>query len=169
MTPVEAPHVAFISVGSNMGDARANCRRAVELLCAEGAVRLTGRSRDYRTEPVDFTAQDWFVNCVVRVETDLSPPALLDRLQAIQRAAGRTADPVRFGPRVIDLDILLYDDMVCEGERLVLPHPRMAARRFVLRPMCDIDPGVRHPVLGATVDRLLAALGSEGQEVTELP
>jgi 2-amino-4-hydroxy-6-hydroxymethyldihydropteridine diphosphokinase len=161
-------HTVFISVGSNLGDKLGNCRRGIERLCADGAVRLTGRSRDYRTEPVDFTDQDWFVNCVVRVETALPPLELLDRLQAVQHAAGRTVDAVRFGPRVLDLDILLCDDMVCDEGRIVLPHPRMAQRRFVLKPMCDIDPDVRHPVLRKTVARLLSELG-EGQEVLMLP
>ena len=162
-------HTVFISVGSNMGDKLANCRGGIERLCADGAVRLTGRSQDYRTAPVDFTAQDWFVNCAIRVSTDLTPPALLDRLQAVQREAGRAEATIRFGPRVLDLDILLYDELVCDDGRIVLPHPRMARRRFVLKPMCDIDPTVCHPVLRRTVAQLLHELGDEGQEVTALP
>jgi 2-amino-4-hydroxy-6-hydroxymethyldihydropteridine diphosphokinase len=165
----EDRHTVFISVGSNLGDARANCRQGVARLCADGAVRLTGRSRDYRTAPVDYADQDWFVNAVVRVETALGPEALLDRIQAVQRAAGRTGDAVRFGPRVLDLDILLYDGLVCAGPRVVIPHPRMTGRRFVLKPMCDINPGVRHPVTGKTAAQMLAELGEAGQEVVELP
>jgi 2-amino-4-hydroxy-6-hydroxymethyldihydropteridine diphosphokinase len=161
-------HTVFISVGSNLGDKLANCRAGVERLCADGAVRLTGRSADYRTAPVDFTDQDWFVNSVVRVETALSPEELLDRMQAVQRAAGRAADAVRFGPRVLDLDILLYDELVCDGPRVVIPHPRMAGRRFVLKPMCDIDPAVRHPVTGKSAAQMLAELREAGQEVVEL-
>ena len=167
--PGDERHTAFISAGSNLGDKLANCRRGIDRLCGEGAVRLTGRSRDYRTAPVDFIEQDWFVNCVVRVETALLPLELLDRVQAVQRASGRSEPAVRFGPRVLDLDILLYDDWVQDDERLVLPHPRMARRRFVLRPMCDIDPTVLHPVLGKTVAQLLSQLGEEGQEVVVLP
>lgn len=165
----EDRHTVFISVGSNLGAALENCRRGVERLCADGAVRLTGRSRDYRTAPVDFTDQEWFVNLVVRVVTSLTPPELLDRIQAVQRAAGRTRDTVRFGPRVLDLDILLYDELVCDEARVVIPHPRMALRRFVLMPMCDIDPGVRHPVTGESAAQMLAELGEAGQEVIELP
>jgi 2-amino-4-hydroxy-6-hydroxymethyldihydropteridine diphosphokinase len=165
----EGRHTVFISVGSNLGDKLANCRLGIERLCTDGTVRLTGRSRDYRTAPVDFTDQEWFVNLVVRVVTSLTPPELLDRIQAVQRAAGRARDTVRFGPRVLDLDILLYDELVCDEARVVIPHPRMALRRFVLMPMCDIDPGVRHPVTGKSAAQMLAELGEAGQEVIELP
>jgi 2-amino-4-hydroxy-6-hydroxymethyldihydropteridine diphosphokinase len=160
-------HIAYISVGSNLGDKLGNCRRALAALAADGAVRVAARSRLYRTEPVDYTAQEWFINQVVRVETALAPAALLDRLQAVQRRLGRTEPAVRFGPRVIDLDILLYDRLVLEEPRLSLPHPRMHRRRFVLKPLCDIDPELIHPVLGRSVRTLLAELGADGQEVVE--
>ncbi len=162
-------HIAFISVGSNLGDPLENCSRAVQLLAAQEGVRVTGRSRVYRTEPVGYTAQAWFVNQVVRVATELEPEALLERLQALEREVGKTAPPVRFGPRVIDLDILLFDQRVSAGPRLVLPHPRMHTRRFVLKPLCDIDPDIVHPVLGRDARSLLAALGDNGQEVVEHP
>lgn len=161
-------HIAYLSVGSNLGDKLRNCRRALEALAADGAVRVQARSRVYRTEPVDYTEQEWFINQVVRVETELGPAALLDRLQEVQRRLGRTEPVVRFGPRVVDLDILLYDRLVLEGPRLSLPHPRMHRRRFVLKPLCDIGPDVVHPVLGRDVRTLLAELGEESQEVVEL-
>jgi 2-amino-4-hydroxy-6-hydroxymethyldihydropteridine diphosphokinase len=161
-------HIAYLSVGSNLGDKLRNCRRALEALAADGAVRVQARSRVYRTEPVDYTEQEWFINQVVRVETELEPAALLDRLQEVQRRLGRTKPAVRFGPRVVDLDILLYDRLVLEGPRLSLPHPRMHRRRFVLKPLCDIDPDLVHPVLGRDVRTLLAELGEESQEVVEL-
>lgn len=161
-------HSAFISVGSNIGDKLRQCRGAIDALAADGEIRITGRSRIYRTEPVDLTDQAWFVNCVIRVETDLGPLELLERLQTVQRQAGRPAGGVRFGPRVIDLDILLYDALVLQDPRLTLPHPRMHRRRFVLRPLCDIDPDTVHPVSGRTAAALLAALDEDGQQVVEL-
>jgi 2-amino-4-hydroxy-6-hydroxymethyldihydropteridine diphosphokinase len=140
----------------------------VEALAAGGDIRITGRSRMYRTEPVDVTDQDWFVNGVIRIETGLDPLELLARLQSVQRRAGRPDESVRFGPRVLDLDILLYGGLVMEDPRLTLPHPRMHRRRFVLKPLCDIDADTLHPVLGQTAGTLLAALSEDGQQVLEL-
>ena len=163
-----APHRAFISVGSNLGDKLEQCRRGVDALAAGGDIRITGTSRMYRTEPVDVADQEWFVNGVIRVETGLGPFELLARLQSLQRQAGRAEGGVRFGPRVLDLDILLYDRLVMDDPRLTLPHPRMHRRRFVLKPLCDIDPDTVHPVLGQTAAALLAALDEDHQQVLEL-
>ena len=163
-----AAHSAFISVGSNLGDKLAQCRRGVDALAAGGDIRITGTSRMYRTEPVDVADQEWFVNGVIRVETGLGPFELLARLQSLQRQAGRAEGGVRFGPRVLDLDILLYDRLVMDDPRLTLPHPRMHRRRFVLKPLCDIDPDTVHPVLGRTAATLLAALDEDHQQVLEL-
>jgi 2-amino-4-hydroxy-6-hydroxymethyldihydropteridine diphosphokinase len=116
---------------------------------------------------VDYTDQDWFINRVIKVGTDIDPLPLMERLQAVQQALGRTAPAVRFGPRVLDLDILLYDRLVFDDPRLSIPHPRMHTRRFVLMPLCDIDPEVVHPVLGKAARTLLSELGEEGQEVVE--
>ncbi len=160
-------HTAYISIGSNLGDKLENCRRGVEALVSGGQVRITGQSRTYKTEPVDFSEQDWFINCVIRIETRLEPFELLDRLQAIQREAGRIADSVRFGPRVLDFDLLLYDRLILDDPRLSLPHPRMHRRRFVLKPLCDIDPHMVHPILGKAVATLLAELDEHGQQVVE--
>jgi len=161
-------HVAYVAIGSNLGDKLENCRRAIAELEAMVEIRVTGRSRFYQTEPVDFTAQDWFVNAVVRMETVLSPLALLERLLTIQRRAGRPPDGLRFGPRVLDLDLLMYDEWVMDDSRLTLPHPRMHRRRFVLQPICDIDPSLIHPILGKDVRRLLSELSEHGQQVVEL-
>jgi 2-amino-4-hydroxy-6-hydroxymethyldihydropteridine diphosphokinase len=159
--------IAYISVGSNLGDKLGNCRRGVEALAADGRVRILAQSRIYRTAPVDYTDQDWFINYVIKIETDLGPLPLLAHLQAMQQALGRTAPAVRFGPRVLDLDILLYDRLVFDDPRLSIPHPRMHARRFVLTPLCDMDPDVVHPVLGKSARTLLLELEGEGQEVVE--
>jgi 2-amino-4-hydroxy-6-hydroxymethyldihydropteridine diphosphokinase len=165
---VAALHVAYISVGSNLGDKLENCRRGIAVLAAAADVRITARSRFYKSEPVDFTAQDWFINGAVRIETALGPFALLDRLQAIQREAGRPAAGRRFGPRVLDLDLLMYDQLVLEDPRLSLPHPRMHRRRFVLQPLCDIDPLLVHPLIGKDIQTLLSELDERGQQVIEL-
>jgi 2-amino-4-hydroxy-6-hydroxymethyldihydropteridine diphosphokinase len=158
-------HKVFVSLGSNMGDKLANCRKAVAALNALEGTRVAAVSSFYKTEPVDYTAQDWFVNAVVQLDTDLAPQELLDRLKAIQRRAGRMQDAVRFGPRIIDLDILLYDDRVIRTAGLEVPHPRMHKRRFVLRPFCDIEPNTRHPILKATVKDLLEQLDDDAQGV----
>jgi len=165
---VAALHVAYISVGSNLGDKLENCRRGIAALEASAEVRITGRSRFYKTEPVDVTAQDWFINGAVRIETTLDPFGLLERLQAAQRAAGRPADGLRFGPRVLDLDLLMYDQLVLEDPRLSLPHPRMHRRRFVLQPLCDIDACLVHPLIGKDMQGLLSELDEHGQQVIEL-
>jgi 2-amino-4-hydroxy-6-hydroxymethyldihydropteridine diphosphokinase len=165
---MERHYVAYVAVGSNLGNKLENCRRAIAELEAMAEIRITGRSRFYQTEPVDFTAQDWFVNAAVRLETVLSPLELLDRLQNIQRQAGRPLGGQRFGPRVLDLDLLMFDGWVLDDPRLTLPHPRMHQRRFVLQPICDIDPSLVHPILGKNVRKLLSELSEHGQQVVEL-
>jgi 2-amino-4-hydroxy-6-hydroxymethyldihydropteridine diphosphokinase len=165
---MELRHRAFISIGSNLGDKRENCRLALTALTAAEGIRIRRSSALYRTAPVDFRDQDWFVNGVIEIETGLAPLDLLERLQTVQRQAGRPAGGRRFGPRVLDLDILLYDGLILKDPRLILPHPAMHRRRFVLVPLCDIDPDALHPVLGRTAREMLAQLEEEGQEVVEL-
>ncbi len=160
-------HPAYICVGSNLGDKLANCRRGVAELVDDEASRLVDRSRVYRTEPVDYEDQDWFVNFVVKIATALEPLALLDKLKSIEHHAGRRRDSVRFGPRVLDLDVIFYDTMVMDHPRLVIPHPRMHKRRFVLKPVCDIDPHINHPVFHRTAQSMLEDLDETGQRITE--
>ena len=104
---------------------------------------------------------------MVKLETSHDPYELLDQIESIQRAAGRIKDPIRFGPRILDLDIILYDDRIIDSERLVVPHPRMHKRRFVLKPICDIDPSIIHPVLKKEMQFLLKCLGDDKQKVFE--
>ena len=158
-------HIAYICVGSNLGDKLENCRGGIATLIRSGNTRLVDQSLIYRTEPVDYLDQDWFVNCVIKIETDLAPLSLLDILKSIERAAGRIRDAVRFGPRILDLDILLFDDLVLNLPTLTVPHPRMHKRRFVLKPICDIDPEAFHPVFKKSVRQLLDLLGEDGQMV----
>jgi 2-amino-4-hydroxy-6-hydroxymethyldihydropteridine diphosphokinase len=164
---MNAYHTSYISVGSNLGRKLENCRKAITALTCCGQCRLTDQSPVYRTEPVDYKDQDWFVNYAVKIETTLDPFSLLDTLKSIEREAGRPRDTVRFGPRVLDLDIILFNAMVVDTLKLVIPHPRMHKRRFVLRPICDIDPNIIHPVFHRTVRSLLEDLDVTDQRITE--
>jgi 2-amino-4-hydroxy-6-hydroxymethyldihydropteridine diphosphokinase len=152
-----------------LGDKLKNCRNGVAELVARTGSELLAQSRIYRTEPVDYLQQDWFVNYVVLLQTPQDPPELLRRIQAVQRHAGRPAPGIRFGPRILDLDILLFDDLVLESGQLVIPHPRMHKRRFVLQPLCDINPDIVHPKLQQSVQVLLDALDEDGQRIIVLP
>ena len=160
-------HTAYICVGSNLGDKLENCRRGVARLTRDASSRLVEESTVYQTEPVDYRDQDWFVNYAVKIETLLEPMDLLDRLKSIESEVGRIRSSVRFGPRVLDMDIIFYDELVMDHGMLVIPHPRMHKRRFVLKPLCDIDPLIYHPVLGRTVQSLLEELDETGQRITE--
>lgn len=161
-------HSAIVSIGSNMGDKLENCRAAISGLDELEHTAVTTRSRFYRTAPVDYLDQDWFVNAAVKIDTRLTPYQLLEALQKMQRLAGRENDPIRFGPRILDLDIIFYDDLAIETPELVIPHPRMHKRRFVLQPICDIDPTIVHPVIRKDVHSLLILLTDEAQSVEPL-
>ncbi len=158
---------AYLSLGSNLGDRAAHLRQAIGKLSSLGAV--TNCSSFYQTDPVEFTAQPEFLNCAVEIETQLSPPGFLAGILAIEREIGRdrTAQPAK-GPRMIDIDILLVGDAVVRSPELVLPHPAMHLRRFVLEPLAEIAANVRHPALLCTVRELLDSL-PPGQAVRKLP
>ena len=155
----------YISIGSNLGDKRANCEFGINSLTQSDHTVLQARSPFYRTEPVDYLDQDWFVNAVIQVETRLDPLAMLAELQSIQISAGRTQEHIRFGPRILDLDILLYDDVILKAPALEIPHPRLHKRRFVLQPICDIDPKIVHPVLNISMQTLLNRLDANDQKI----
>lgn len=161
----DAGSTAFISLGSNIGDKGLYCRRGIAGLEEDGHAIITGRSRFYRTEPVDYRDQDWFVNAVVRIDTRLDPFELLDLLNTIEQTAGRDRTGVRFGPRTLDMDIIFYGNRIIDLPKLTLPHPRMHKRRFVLKPLCDIDSTIVHPVFRKNVQYLLDHLDDEGQEI----
>jgi 2-amino-4-hydroxy-6-hydroxymethyldihydropteridine diphosphokinase len=161
-------HTAFISVGSNLGKKLDNCNLGINALDNSDTSRVIERSPFYKTEPIDYTAQDWFVNAAFKLETTLEPLQLLDELKKIQRQAGREKDQIRFGPRILDLDIIFYDELVIESDELIIPHPRMHKRRFVLKPICDIDPTFIHPILNKEIRFLLNKLEFGTQQIEPL-
>jgi 2-amino-4-hydroxy-6-hydroxymethyldihydropteridine diphosphokinase len=143
----------YLSLGSNKGDRAHYIARAIEALEANG-IKVMRQSRLYETEPVETTSKDWFLNCVIEAETELLPAQLMHTLLDIERSLGRRRRVLR-GPRFIDMDILLYDDGVVSTGQLVIPHPRIAQRRFVLVPFAEIAPEARHPVLKKSIAELL--------------
>lgn len=151
-------HQAYIGVGSNVGDRAENCHKAIAAIAASKSCLLELQSPLYETEPVELEDQDWFINGVARIRTGLEPEGLLAKLQAIERALGRKPGGQKFGPRILDLDILFFDDQVLRTTQIQLPHPELHTRRFVLQPLCDIAPELVHPVLGQTIRSVLGNL-----------
>ncbi len=157
---------ALIGLGGNVGDVRATLDRAVAAFCDGADVRLLARSADYETPPWGVTDQPAFVNLCLKVATELSPRALLERALAVEASLGRDrASGRRWGPRPVDIDILAYDDVVLDEPDLHLPHPRMADRAFVLVPLAEIAPG--WVVGGLSVAARAARIDSAG--VSRLP
>ncbi len=146
---------AYLGLGSNVGDREANLHGAIDRLSAAG-VRVLCASPVYETEPVGYTAQRWFLNQVVEIETALFPLQLLARTSRIERDMGRVRT-VPKGPRTIDIDILLYGKTVMQSQTLEIPHPRLSKRRFVLAPLADLAPDLRHPVTHRSVRQMLDA------------
>jgi 2-amino-4-hydroxy-6-hydroxymethyldihydropteridine diphosphokinase len=145
----------YLALGSNIGDRERNLRTAIASLSAAG-VQVLRESPVYETEPVGYHDQRWFLNMVVEAETVLFPVQLLTRTSKIERALGRVRS-IPNGPRTLDLDILLYGNAVVKTARLEIPHPRMHERRFVLAPLADLAPDLRHPLARKTVRQLLDA------------
>ncbi|HTA41895.1 MAG TPA: 2-amino-4-hydroxy-6-hydroxymethyldihydropteridine diphosphokinase [Bryobacteraceae bacterium] len=150
---------AFLSLGSNLGDREAHLLEALERLEAAG-IHILRRSSIYETEPQDLLDQPWFLNIVVEVETELFPRLLLARAQAIEIGMGRRRDLPK-GPRPIDIDILLFGSFVIGTRELEVPHPRMRDRRFVLEPLAELAPGLRHPANGKTVREMLSEVQTQ--------
>jgi 2-amino-4-hydroxy-6-hydroxymethyldihydropteridine diphosphokinase len=150
----------YLSLGANLGDRLANLRLALTRL--QTLARLEEVSSLYETQPQGVSDQPLFLNALCRVSTGLEPQALLRFLKNVERETGRQPGGERWGPRPIDLDILLYDDRVLDAPELTVPHPRLAERAFVLVPLCELAPELRHPLLGKTMKELLASVGKKG-------
>ena len=156
--------IVYLSLGSNVGDRDRNLREAIRAL--EGVGRVKAVSPFYETEPVDVADQAWFLNCAVAIESCLSPGRMMAELLCLERKLGRERTHSK-GPRIIDIDILLFGERIVDGPELKIPHPAMHRRRFVLAPLADIAAEARHPAMDRTVKQLLAEL-PEGQAVRRL-
>jgi 2-amino-4-hydroxy-6-hydroxymethyldihydropteridine diphosphokinase len=152
-------HVVYLALGTNLGDRAANLKAAIAALGE--AVEVQAVSAVYETPPWGVTDQPAFLNQALKGTTNLPPLELLKFLKDLEPRLGRQPG-MRWGPRLIDLDILFYDDLVYEAEGLRIPHPRIAERAFVLKPLADIAADLKHPVTGKSVQEMLDEVGSEG-------
>lgn len=153
-------------MGSNLGSPLKNCKQSIGLLENIPQIKVTAQSSFYETEPVGPKDQNWFVNAVAQVTTDLEPLALLDALLTIEGEMGRVRNE-KWGPRIIDLDILLYENRMIKNSRLEIPHPEMTQRRFVLAPLAELVPDFIHPLDRKTIQQLLSEL-PEDEKVVRL-
>lgn len=158
-------NLAYLSLGSNLGDRESHLREAIRRLQSLG--RVNAVSSLYETQPVEFTDQPWFLNCAVALETSSTAIRLMQQLLEIEKAMGRQRVQKK-GPRIIDIDILLFGDEVVNTPDLTIPHPAMQYRRFVLEPLAEIAPEVRHPRMQKSVRNLLQEL-PPGQDVLHTP
>ena len=145
---------AYLGLGSNLADREKNIKRAIEKLNGEEAICVSKASSFYETEPQGIKNQPHFINCVLEIKTTLSPAHLLKKLKSIESELGRTPT-VRWGPRIIDIDILQYEDIIINEDNLKIPHPLMSDRSFVLRGLSEIAPTLKHPISGKTAEELL--------------
>jgi 2-amino-4-hydroxy-6-hydroxymethyldihydropteridine diphosphokinase len=148
---------AYVGLGANLGDREGSLRRALDLLAEETGIVVAAVSTFRETEPVGYLDQPRFVNAAARLETELTPRGLLAALLGVERKLGRDRSGPRFGPRKVDLDLLLFDELELDEEGLTVPHPRLHERAFVLEPLAELAPGLVVPGRGS-VERLLAEL-----------
>ena len=166
LLPIRMGHIAYIGIGSNLGDRLHHCEKAISQILKFDRHKLLAKSSLFKTQPMGYTSQDWFVNGVIKIETDLEAPELLQTLKTVECQGDRT-ETFRWGPRTIDLDILFFDDIEIHTEELQIPHPLIQNRQFVLVPLVEIDRDLIHPVLKKTIHELLNNL-KEDQGVEKL-
>ena len=159
-------HIAYLSIGSNIGDKKKNLNEAAVLLNSHDKIEVLSISSFYKTEPQNFIDQDWFVNAALKIKTVLNPEDLIAVIKNLEKDLDKDGKPFRFGPRIIDIDIVYYDNLVLKTRHLEIPHPRMHERCFVLTPICDIGAHTIHPVLNLRSDELLKRL--EKQETQKV-
>jgi 2-amino-4-hydroxy-6-hydroxymethyldihydropteridine diphosphokinase len=159
----------YLSLGTNLGDRQANLDRAIALIQAQGGIAVVRRSSVYETQPRDVLDQPSFLNMVVECRTSILPMLLLKKLLRIEQMMGRNRGPaaIRRGPRLIDIDILLYNDAVIQTASLTVPHPSMCERRFVLEPLLELAPDIKHPRTAQPLSQFLRAV--QDQPVGALP
>jgi 2-amino-4-hydroxy-6-hydroxymethyldihydropteridine diphosphokinase len=160
-------HIAYIGIGSNVGDKARQCEQGISEILKLDHHRLLARSSLYKTQPIGYLEQDWFINLVIKLETEMDASVLLCSLKEIESRLGRVKT-LRWGPRSIDLDILFYNDYQIQTNELTIPHPLIQDRQFVLVPLVEIDPNLTHPVLKKTVQQLLERF-KEDQGVERVP
>ena len=159
--------VVYLSIGSNMDDPKGSVAEAVGEILKEDNVELIGQGGCYETEPQGKPDQPWFVNTAVALRVGFSAEDTLKKIKEIEKRMGRERSE-KWGPRKIDIDIIFYNDMIFDSDELKIPHPLAAGRRFVLKPLCDIDPDLIHPALGKTVSELLNEIPEEGQRMRKI-
>ena len=155
------PHItAYIGIGSNLGTPEKNCTKAIEKISNTKDIKIISKSSCYQTEPIGGVQQGWFVNSAIGIETDLSPENLLSVLLNLELAMGRIRKE-KWGPRLIDLDLLFYGNLILGKKGLTLPHPEIQKRKFVLVPMSEIAENLIHPILKKTIKILLQESSDE--------
>jgi len=154
------PSVAYIGIGSNLGDTVLNCKHSIARIDGTSGCEVTARSDLFKTEPEGVAGQQWYANCVIEVKTERTPHDLLDSLMAIEHEMGRIRKK-KWESRIIDLDLLIFGELVLDSPDLVVPHPLLHTRRFVLEPLVQVAPELVHPILNITIQRLLKKLPKE--------
>ena len=160
--------VVYLGLGSNIGDKAAHCLRALTEVSASHHNHIKAVSSLYKTEPIGYRDQDWFINCVAEVSTTLPPRPFHSFLQGIEKGMGRKRI-IKMGPRIIDLDILFYGTEVIDEGDLIIPHPHLHERGFVLVPLAELAPDLRHPIFKTTIKDLLKKRGEGGIELYAPP